>query len=72
MAPWRIKGDQQEKAYSRRSFVWKWIEDLIDKGATEAEAIATVKVEVGTNSIYTKVDKLRKAAKMAASGVADI
>ncbi len=62
MAPWRIKGAKEEKVYSRRRFIWKWIEGLISEGKTEAQAIAIITEEVGTDSIYTKVEKLRKAA----------
>jgi hypothetical protein len=65
MAPWRVRGNQQEKAYSRRQFVWSKIERLITEGASEAEAVAAVEREIGdASSIYTKVDKLRKAARV--------
>jgi hypothetical protein len=59
MAPWRMRGNQQEKAYSRRQFIWSKIEKLISGGVAETEAIKTLESQIGDASIF----KLRKAEK---------
>lgn len=64
MAPWRIKNAQQDKAFSRRQFIWTWIERLIIEGKCESESVEAVTEEIGADSIFTKVDRLRKAAKI--------
>ncbi len=65
MAPWRIKSRQQDKLYSRRKLVWEWIEGLIRKGETESGAVSIVSREIGTDSMTTIADKIRKASKLA-------